>query len=67
MPQQVVSTPITANRIKSIIGGSLGNLVEWYDWYVYSAFSLYFAGAFFPKGDQLAQLLNTSGIFAIGF
>jgi MHS family alpha-ketoglutarate permease-like MFS transporter len=54
-------------RIKSIIGGSLGNLVEWYDWYVYTAFSLYFASSFFPKGDQTAQLLNTAGIFAIGF
>ncbi|MDB5288626.1 MAG: alpha-ketoglutarate transporter [Mucilaginibacter sp.] len=57
----------TQSRIRSIIGGSLGNLVEWYDWYVYSAFSLYFAGAFFPKGNQNAQLLNTAGIFAIGF
>ncbi|TFF30437.1 MFS transporter [Mucilaginibacter psychrotolerans] len=61
-------TPITtASRIKSIVGGSLGNLVEWYDWYVYSAFSLYFADAFFPKANQTVQLLNTAGIFAIGF
>src|ERR1700710_650802 len=54
-------------RIKSIIAGSLGNLVEWYDWYVYSAFTLYFSGAFFPKENQTVQLLNTAGIFAIGF
>jgi MHS family alpha-ketoglutarate permease-like MFS transporter len=60
-------TITTTHRIKSIIGGSLGNLVEWYDWYVYSAFSLYFAGAFFPAGNQTVQLLNTAGIFAIGF
>jgi len=57
----------TTGRIKSIIGGSLGNLVEWYDWYVYSAFTLYFSGAFFPKDNQTVQLLNTAGIFAIGF
>ena len=57
----------TASRIKSIIGGSLGNLVEWYDWYVYSAFSLYFAHAFFPSGNQTAELLDTAGVFAIGF
>ncbi|HEK18992.1 MAG: alpha-ketoglutarate transporter [Mucilaginibacter sp.] len=62
-----VPTPSTQSRLWSIIGGSLGNLVEWYDWYVYSAFSLYFAGAFFPKGSQTAQLLNTAGIFALGF
>lgn len=58
---------ITTHRIKSIIGGSLGNLVEWYDWYVYTAFSLYFSAAFFPKSSEVVQLLNTSGIFAIGF
>lgn len=56
-----------STRIRSIIGGSLGNLVEWYDWYVYSAFSLYFARAFFPSGNQSVQLLNAAGIFAIGF
>ena len=57
----------TGSRLKSIIGGSLGNLVEWYDWYVYSAFSLYFAHIFFPSGNQTAELLDTAGIFAIGF
>ena len=38
------------HRIRNIIGGSAGNLVEWYDWYVYSAFTLYFAPVFFPDG-----------------
>lgn len=61
------SSDIVIHRIKSIIGGSLGNLVEWYDWYIYSFFSLYFAAVFFPKGNQTVQLLNTAGIFAIGF
>ncbi|AYL95930.1 MFS transporter [Mucilaginibacter celer] len=57
----------TGGRIKSIIGGSLGNLVEWYDWYAYTAFALYFSDAFFPSDNQTVQLLNTAGIFAIGF
>ena len=54
-------------RIKSIIGGSIGNLVEWYDWYAYSAFALYFANSFFPGSNPTAQLINTAGIFAVGF
>ncbi len=54
-------------RLKAILGGSIGNLVEWYDWYAYSAFSLYFAHIFFPQDNQTAQLLNTAGIFAVGF
>ena len=53
--------------MRSIFSGSVGNLVEWYDWYVYAAFSLYFAKAFFPQGDRTAQLLNTAAVFAVGF
>jgi MHS family alpha-ketoglutarate permease-like MFS transporter len=55
----------TKTRLKSILGGSAGNLVEWYDWYVYAAFTLYFAHAFFPKGSQTAQLLQAAAIFAV--
>jgi MHS family alpha-ketoglutarate permease-like MFS transporter len=55
------------HRLKSIVGGSIGNLVEWYDWYVYSAFSLYFAKVFFPPASQTAQLLNAAAVFAVGF
>ena len=54
-------------RIRSIIGGSAGNLVEWYDWYTYSAFTLYFAKSFFPAASQTAQLLNAAAVFALGF
>ena len=60
-------TTTPAQRLRSIFSGSVGNLVEWYDWYVYAAFSLYFAKAFFPQGDQTAQLLNAAAVFAIGF
>ncbi|MBW7945853.1 MAG: MFS transporter [Sphingomonadaceae bacterium] len=54
-------------RLKSIIGGATGNLVEWYDWYVYAAFALYFAPHFFPEGDRTAQLMNSAAVFAVGF
>jgi len=54
-------------RLRAILGGSAGNLVEWYDWFAYSAFTLYFAPHFFPKGDQTAQLLQAAAIFAVGF
>ena len=54
-------------RVKAILGGSAGNLVEWYDWFAYSAFTLYFADHFFPKGDRTAQLLQAAAIFAVGF
>ena len=58
---------VEPRRIRSIVGGSAGNLVEWYDWYVYSAFTLYFAKSFFPPASNTAQLLNAAAVFAVGF
>jgi len=58
-------TPL--QRVKAILGGSAGNLVEWYDWFAYSSFTLYFAKHFFPQGDQTAQLLQAAAVFAVGF
>jgi MHS family alpha-ketoglutarate permease-like MFS transporter len=66
-PVADVAARSQGSRLKNIIGGSAGNLVEWFDWYVYSAFALYFAPSFFPEGDQTAQLLQTAAIFAVGF
>ncbi|MFB9903882.1 MFS transporter [Allokutzneria oryzae] len=53
--------------VGNVIRGSIGNLVEWYDWYAYTAFAIYFSGAFFPKGNTTAELLNTAAVFAVGF
>jgi MFS transporter, MHS family, alpha-ketoglutarate permease len=55
------------SRIAAIFVGSIGNLVEWYDFYAYSAFALYFAGAFFPGDDPVVKQLNAAVVFAIGF
>src|SRR5450631_4199627 len=54
-------------RIQAIFIGSVGNLVEWYDFYAYSAFALYFAGAFLPNSDSVLQQLNAVLLFAGGF
>jgi len=54
-------------RLRSIVGGSAGNLVEWFDWFAYASFAIYFAAIFFPEGDQTAQFLKTAAVFAVGF
>ncbi len=54
-------------RIWGILGASSGNLVEWFDFYVYSYLSLYFAHLFFPQGDSTSQLLKAASVFAMGF
>ena len=61
------STEEKRHRIFAIMAASSGNLVEWFDFYVYAFSALYFAPAFFPKSDPTAQLLNTAGVFAAGF
>lgn len=65
----MVATPSTERKgkIGAIVAASSGNLVEWFDFYIYAFCSIYFAPAFFPKADATTQLLNTAGLFAAGF
>jgi MHS family alpha-ketoglutarate permease-like MFS transporter len=67
-PQAAAPPPLTPlARIRAIMGGAAGNLVEWYDWFAYSSFALYFAPHFFPKGDSTAQLMQAAAVFWVGF
>ncbi|MEU8691130.1 MFS transporter [Streptomyces sp. NPDC048665] len=61
------SLPARCHVTANVIRGCLGNLIEWYDWFAYATFSIYFAAAFFPEGNQTAQLLSTAVVFAVGF
>ena len=56
-----------SRRLRAIFVGSIGNLVEWYDFYAYAAFALYFASSFFPGTDPVVQQLNAALLFAFGF
>src|SRR3984893_17481749 len=71
MPIQSGGAPLDLadmrRRIRAIFIGSIGNLVEWYDFYAYAAFALYFAAAFFPNSDPVVQQLNAALLFAAGF
>lgn len=64
---QQVAESDKKSRIFAIVGASSGNLVEWFDFYVYSFCSIYFASSFFPSGNSTTQLLQTAGVFAAGF
>ena len=54
-----------ARRLRNIIGGSAGNLVEWFDWFAYAAFTVYFAPVFFPSGDTTAEYLKAAAVLAV--
>ncbi|RDJ22863.1 MFS transporter [Bosea caraganae] len=64
---QPIDVADAARRLKAIFIGSVGNLVEWYDFYAYTAFALYFAPHFFPSTDPVVQQLNAATLFAAGF
>ncbi len=64
----VTAAPVTTGqRMKNIFGGSIGNLIEWYDFYIYNSFAIYFAKSFTDSKDPTAQFLQVFGIYAIGF
>lgn len=67
MATQPPSPEEVRKRVFAIVAASSGNLVEWFDFYIYAFCAIYFAPAFFPSSDPTAQLLNTAGIFAAGF
>ena len=57
----------TGQRMRNIFGGSIGNLIEWYDFYIFNSFAIYFAKSFTNSQDPTAQFLQVFGIYAIGF
>ncbi|TJZ59346.1 MFS transporter [Streptomyces piniterrae] len=58
-----------ASRLRQLAAASVGNAVEWYDWYAYSFLAVYFAEQVFPKGtgDSMVPLLSSFAVFAVGF
>jgi metabolite-proton symporter len=67
---EAAATPrihVVHNPIRSIVGASSGNLVEWFDFYIYAFTALYFSSAFFPGDNPTAQLMKSSGVYALGF
>lgn len=71
-PSRSAATQETATSTRpiawrTIIAGSVGNTVEWFDWTVYTAFALYFSHQFFPSDNETTALLASFAVFAIGF
>lgn len=60
-------TAAMARGPRQIVAASIGNLAEWYDWYIYSFLTAFFAPQIFPGHDRLAQTLSSFAVFAVGF
>jgi MHS family alpha-ketoglutarate permease-like MFS transporter len=59
--------PVPVSRVRTIVAGSVGNAVEWFDWTIYASFAIFFSSQFFPEGNETTALLASFGIFAVGF
>ena len=55
------------NLRKSVIAGSIGVLVHWFDWALYAYMASTIALVFFPAQDATASLLAVFGVFAVSF
>jgi MFS family permease len=67
-PVAVEQAPITtAEERRVILASSIGTVFEWYDFYLYAILAPFFAGLFFPPGNQTAALLGAFGAYAAGF
>lgn len=54
--------------LKVASAGTVGALLEWYDFYIFAtASALVFGGVFFPAGDPVAGTMASFGAFAAGF
>ncbi len=56
-----------AEERRVILASSVGTVFEWYDFYLYAILAPFFAGLFFPPGNQTAALLGAFGAYAAGF
>jgi len=63
----VASEATSDQRVKNVVAGCVGNVLEWYDFALYGFFAPVIAKLFFPSDDQITGLLATFGIFAVGF
>ncbi|APE26074.1 MULTISPECIES: MFS transporter [Streptomyces] len=69
MTQTLLPAPPTPRPLRQLLAASVGNAVEWYDWYAYTFLAAYIADQVFPKGsgNSLVPLLSTFAVFAVGF
>jgi MFS family permease len=67
MATDPTDTSISSEERKVIFASSLGTVFEWYDFYLYATLAPFFAGTFFPKGNDTAALLSALATYAAGF
>jgi MHS family alpha-ketoglutarate permease-like MFS transporter len=67
--QTTIDAPATGvnGRVKTLIGGSIGHFIEWFDWAIYGLMAGVIAAQMFPAADPAVSLISSLSAFAIGF
>jgi MFS family permease len=50
-----------------VIAAAVGNIIEWYDFYIFGSLAAILSVQFFSKTDPVAAFLSTVAIFSVGF
>src|SRR5918912_66796 len=50
-----------------VIAAAVGNVIEWYDFYIFGSLASILAVKFFEKSHPVAAFLSTIALFSIGF
>lgn len=68
-PAPTIAPAATGHPVRQLLAASVGNAVEWFDWYAYTFLAAYIADQVFPRssGNSLVPLLSTFAVFAVGF
>jgi Major Facilitator Superfamily/Sugar (and other) transporter len=66
-PSPLSSSELRAKHRRVIFASSLGTVFEWYDFYLYGTLAAFFAGLFFPPGNDVAAYLASLATFGAGF
>ena len=58
---------IPANFRRVITAAAGGNVIEWYDFYIFGSLATILSVKFFEKSNPIAALLSTIALFTAGF
>jgi len=50
-----------------VVAAAVGNVIEWYDFYIFGSLAAILAVKFFEKTHPVAAFLSTLAVFAVGF
>src|SRR4029450_10989345 len=67
MTVATLATATSAENRRAVVAGTIGNVLEWYDFGVYGYLATTMSQLFFPGEDKTISLLKAFAVFGVGF